>query len=188
MTNKPFYLISNWLDKYNANKLANNLLNCLEWQQPIIKIYGKRYPLPRLTYFIANQGISYSYSGITHLGSGWPNWFIPFQYKVIKYCKVDFNGCLINLYRNGEDSMGWHSDNEKELDLSKDIASISLGEKRDFFFKNNTSLEKVCLKLGDGDLLIMQPDCQTNWVHSLPKRKYINGWRINLTFRKYLPV
>ncbi len=188
MTKKPFYLISHWLDQSYTTELFNNLLTGIEWEQPSIKIYGKTYLVPRLSSFIANQGISYSYSGITHRGKGWPDFLLPFLDKVKKFCKVDFNGCLLNLYRDGEDSMGWHADNEKELDLTMNIASISLGAKRDFFFKKTSNLEKVHLQIGDGDLLIMEPNCQLYWLHSLPKRKNINKVRINLTFRKYLPV
>ena len=186
MTRKPFYLISNWLEKDNANNLCNNLKNKLEWEQPMIKLYGKKHLVPRLVSFISNKGISYSYSGIIHIGKGWPDCLIPLLNQVREYCKVDFNGCLLNLYRDGEDSMGWHADNEKELDLNMNIASLSLGERRDFYFKNIASLEKVHFTLGNGDLLIMEPNCQTNWLHSLPKRKKITGFRINLTFRKYL--
>ncbi len=188
MTVQPFYLVSKWLDKTNTNHFSNKFLNQLEWEQPLARVYGKNYLVPRLTAFIANKGISYSYSGVFHVGKGWPSWLVPLLNKVREYCKVEFNGCLLNLYRDGQDSMGWHADNEKEIDSNKDIASLSLGEHRDFYFKNTTSLEKIHFLLGDGDLLIMKPSCQKSWLHCLPKRKNVKGYRINLTFREYLTV
>ena len=94
MTRKPFYLISNWLEKEKANSLCKNLKNRLEWEQPVIKLFGKNHPIPRLTSFVSNKGISYSYSGIINIGNGWPDWLIPLLNKVREYCKVDFNGCL----------------------------------------------------------------------------------------------
>ena len=73
------------------------------------------------------KDIIYTYSGVKHIGCGWPDWFLPLLSSVQKYCEIDFNGCLINLYRDGNDSMGWHADNEKTIDSHKSIASISLG-------------------------------------------------------------
>ena len=110
---------------------------------------------------------------------------LPLLNNIQDYCCTQFNGCLINLYRDGNDCMGWHADDEKELDEKACIASLSLGVKRDFFLKHRKGLEKECFPLGNGDLLIMQPECQKYWIHCLPKRRKVKELRINLTFRKY---
>tara|TARA_B100000700_G_C14908308_1_gene790930 strand:+ start:451 stop:1038 length:588 start_codon:yes stop_codon:yes gene_type:complete len=163
-------------------KLINNNIS---WEQPKVRVYGKAHFVPRLTYFLADRNISYSYSGLVHHGSGWPFWFVPLLKKVESFSSINFNGCLLNMYRSGKDKMGWHSDDEKELDSSKPIASLSLGAERDFILKHKNYSVKYKLKLSDGDLLLMQPECQENWLHSLPSRKNINNTRINLTFRVY---
>ena len=86
------------------------------------------------------------------MGNGWPNWFVPLLENVGNTCGIKFNGCLINLYRDGNDCMGWHSDNEKELDSEKSIASLSLGSSRDFLFKNILTFQRERLLLNNGDL------------------------------------
>ncbi len=186
MENNPFILIPGWVEKTKAIQLSNQLLSEVNWEQPKVKIFGKSYLVPRLTAFLASKEINYSYSGVKHIGKGWPDWFIPLLEKVKHFCKTDYNGCLLNLYRNGNDCMGWHADNEKELDLEKKIASLSLGATRDFYFRNIVNLKKECFSISNGDLLIMEPGCQETWVHSLPRRKMVNELRINLTFRRYI--
>ncbi len=186
MNNIPIKIIRKWIDSEKSNRLIQQIINNINWDQPVATVYGKKFLVPRLTSFLATKGLTYNYSGVEHVGEGWPSWFVPLLIDVQKYCDVDFNGCLLNLYRNGEDCMGWHADNEKILDASKSIASLSLGIKRDFHLKNIMSLEKHSFSLEDGDLLIMQKDCQTNWIHSIPKRRKVKDARINLTFRKYL--
>ena len=163
----------------------NLLKNNISWQQPKVRVYGKYHFVPRLTYFLAERNISYSYSGLVHHGLGWPFWFVPLLEKVNSLSKTNFNGCLLNMYRTGKDKMGWHSDSEKELDSSHSIASLSLGAERDLIIKHKNLSLKYKLKLSDGDLLLMQPDFQKDWLHSIPSRKNIKETRINLTFRVY---
>ncbi|WP_269623096.1 alpha-ketoglutarate-dependent dioxygenase AlkB family protein [Prochlorococcus marinus] len=185
MNKVPFSKTQDWLCSRKANQLTHLLLEKLEWEQPKIKIYGKEYFVPRLTTFLADRGISYSYSGIKHIGKDWPNWFTPLLEKIQGYCKTEYNGCLINLYRNGNDCMGWHADNEEELDNQKSIASLSLGSTRDFLLSNRINKEKKSFSLSNGDLFIMEPECQFEWIHSIPRRKKVKDLRINLTFRCY---
>ena len=181
----PWNLITGWMKKEEATFWKEKLFKKLEWTQPKVRLYGNEFLIPRKTIFIGEEGIKYKYSGINHQSIGWPDWFLPLLEKVCNVNKINFNGCLINLYRDGNDSMGWHSDNEKELDPDKPISSLSLGSSRDLFFKHRKNKIKNNLNLKDGDLLIMYPHCQKEWIHSIPVRKRIKDFRINLTFRSY---
>tara|TARA_B100000949_G_C14095355_1_gene371753 strand:- start:29 stop:640 length:612 start_codon:yes stop_codon:yes gene_type:complete len=154
------------------------------WQQDDIKIFGKIYPQPRLTALYAGNGLPYSYSGITMH----PHHFTPtlqhIKELVEGICNTEFTTCLLNLYRNGQDSNGWHADDEKELGKNPVIASVSFGAER--FFKmrpKDRKGETIKLKLAHGSLLIMAGETQHFWQHELPKTKLVIEPRINLTFR-----
>ena len=162
------------------------LMENIKWEQPIVNIYGRKYLVPRKTIFLGEKNIKYRYSGVFHKAIGWPSWFYPLLNMVCLASESQFNGCLINLYRNGSDRMGWHSDNEKELDHTKSIASLSLGSSRDFYFKHRKFSHKHLITLNNGDLLLMHPPCQNEWMHSVPARKKNHYERINLTFRSYI--
>ena len=175
-----------WLTADDARLWQTRLEHQLQWQQPVVQVYGKRHPVPRLTVFLANEGTQYRYSGAVHRGSGWPEWFKPLLEQVNEACRTEFNGCLPNLYRHGEDRMGWHADDEPEIDQRAPIASLSLGATRDFQLRDRiTSKEKISLALADGDLLVMHPGCQSRWMHSVPQRRKVQNTRINLTFRRF---
>tara|TARA_Y100001968_G_C19195596_1_gene637373 strand:+ start:41 stop:619 length:579 start_codon:yes stop_codon:yes gene_type:complete len=181
----PWTYIPNWISIEECSIWYKELINKIRWEQPLVSVYGRSYLVPRKTNFLSEPGITYRYSGLLHYGKEWPDWFKPLLEKVCYKADSNFNGCLLNLYRNGNDRMGLHSDNEKELDSSMPIASLSFGVERDFIFKHKLYDNKVVLKLKSGDLLIMKPQCQNNWLHSLPPRKRVVGSRINLTFRCY---
>ena len=182
---RPWTFSPSWMSSDDSQSWQAQINSRLVWSRPVISVYGSSHVVPRKTSFLAEENISYRYSGIVHYGNGWPDWFHPLLEKINSTCAVNFNGCLINLYRNGKDCMGWHADNEPELDAAKPIASLSLGEQRDFVFKHRTKALKDLLKLNSGDLLIMHPGCQNEWIHSLPRRNKIIKSRINLTFRCY---
>lgn len=182
----PWTVLPNWMKHPNTKNWKNKILGSLSWEQPLVQVYGKKYLVPRKTAFLAEKGVSYSYSGIIHRGIGWPEWFRPLLNDINYACSTNFNGCLFNLYRNGSDKMGWHSDDEPELKESCSIASFSLGSTRDFFFRHKIKNIKHHLSLSEGDLLIMYPNCQRDWIHSLPARNRVLESRINLTFRCYL--
>tara|TARA_B100000700_G_C14673777_1_gene682085 strand:+ start:152 stop:730 length:579 start_codon:yes stop_codon:yes gene_type:complete len=182
---KPWSFFPKWMQLAESRKWEKEIKENLDWMQPKVKVYGQEYLVPRKTVFLGEEGISYSYSGHIHKSIAWPNWFLPLLEKVSLFSNSNFNGCLINLYRNGNDRMGWHADNEKELDPSKSIASLSLGSTRDFCLKHRKSMVKENIPLMDGDLLIMHPPCQEEWIHSIPARKRNLNLRINLTFRCY---
>ncbi len=185
MKKLPLFIIPEWINSIQSKKLNKQILENVIWEQKELKIYGKNFLAPRLTAFIASKNIIYKYSGVTHTGNGWPNWFSPLLIDINKFCNTEFNACLINLYRDGNDCMGWHSDNEKEIDNRYPIASLSLGSARDFLVKHKVKNIKKNLLLSNGDLLIMKPSFQTNWLHSIPRRKKVKKSRLNLTFRKF---
>ncbi len=182
----PWELISKWINIEESFEWKNLLFKELKWEQPIVNVYGKSYLVPRKTVFIGEKDLEYRYSGVIHRAKIWPSWFYPLLDKVCLKAKSQFNGCLINLYRNGSDRMGWHSDNEKELNPKKSIASLSLGSSRDFCLKHRKSSIKQIINLSNGDLLLMHPPCQNEWLHCVPQRKKNVNYRINLTFRSYL--
>ncbi len=176
-----------WLEVEQAMHWSSLLQTRLNWQQPTVQVYGRRHLVPRLTVFLATEQLCYRYSGTMHCGQGWPDWFEPLLARVNQTCGADFNGCLLNLYRNGDDRMGWHADDEPEIDQTEPIASLSLGATRDFCLRQRSDQpRRESVPLGDGDLLIMHPGCQQQWMHSVPTRRRVTTPRINLTFRCFL--
>ena len=175
----------NFINKEKADLLLEKLLKEVPWQQQNIKLFGKEIPQPRLTAFYAEQGISYTYSGLQLKPNSFSTEFWELKQKTQELSGFDFNTCLANLYRHGNDSMGWHADDEKVLGRKPVIASISLGGIRRFQFKHKTNKDlKESIELQHGSLLIMKGSMQHFWKHQLPKTKKEVAPRINLTFRK----
>jgi len=161
-------------------KLLNNTL----WQQDDITVFGKTYKQPRLTAFYALNSNTYSYSGICMKPHGFTSELKEIKKSVESVCDVNFTSCLLNMYRNGKDSNGWHADNEKSLGQNPVIASVSFGAERMFHLKHRQNSElRHKIKLEDGSLLIMKGRTQHFWLHQIPKTKKEVGKRINLTFR-----
>ena len=185
MSGLPWSLHRGWLPLPEAHRWQKQLTEALVWDQPQVLVYGKRHPTPRLAAFLAEPTVAYRYSGVVHRGQGWPDWFVPLLQQVNDRCGVSFNGCLFNRYRDGHDRMGWHADDELEIDASQPIASLSLGATRSFQLRRRDGSERHSLELADGDLLVMTPPCQQQWLHGLPVRKRITTPRINLTFRVF---
>jgi alkylated DNA repair dioxygenase AlkB len=147
-------------------------------------VFGKSYDQPRLTALYSQTKKTYSYSGLTMAPEEFPEYLKGIKKKVELVSKQGFNTLLVNLYRDGKDSNGWHADNEKELGSNPIIASISLGEERPFHFKHRTLKdERHKLLLKNGSLLIMRGEMQHYWLHQIAKTKKKIGPRINLTFR-----
>jgi len=161
-----------------------SIKNTTSWQHDDITVFGKTYPQPRLTALYANNKKPYSYSNITMQPSLFTIELFEIKNKIENITQVEFTTCLINRYRNGRDSNGWHADNEKELGKNPIIASISLGEERFFHLKNNSDPTlKHKLLLEHGSLLIMKGETQHFWKHQIAKTTKEIGERINLTFR-----
>ncbi|XMO87113.1 alpha-ketoglutarate-dependent dioxygenase AlkB [Algibacter sp. AS12] len=179
--------IAYYPDFFNESEATNffkNLLNEVKWQQDSITIYGKTHLQPRLTCFYANNTNTYKYSNITMQPDPFNDDVLLIKSKIESHLKVKFTSCLANLYRNGNDSNGWHADNEKELGKNPIIASVSFGAERVFNLKHKVDKSlKAKLNLQHGSLLLMQGATQDNWLHQIPKTKKIIGKRINLTFR-----
>lgn len=174
----------NFFSKEVADAYFEKLRTKTPWQQDDIKVFGKVYAQPRLTALYANNDKPYSYSNITM----WPNVFngvlLEIKSEIEKYVPNEFTTCLLNLYRDGKDSNGWHADNEKELGKNPVIASVSLGVERMFHLKHNTDPSaKYKMVLEHGSLLVMQGETQHTWKHQIPKTAKPVGERINLTFR-----
>jgi len=175
---------SNFYTINEANSLFNDLLQQVLWQQDDITLFGKTHKQPRLTALYANNNKPYTYSGITMKPQLFNELLLNIKNKVESISKLKFNSVLINLYRDGNDSNGWHADNEIELGINPVIASVSFGASRIFKFKHRTNLkENYKLELKHGSLLIMQGEMQHYWLHQIPKTKKEVGKRINLTFR-----
>lgn len=182
-------LIEGFLSAPEADRLLLDLTNTLEWRQDTITIYGKTHPIPRLQCFVASQGIRYRYSNLMLEGRGFPSILESIKDKIESTVHRSFNAVLCNLYRDGHDSMGWHSDNEPELGEHPVIASLSLGSTRTFRFRDLKSRkESVDFELNHGSLLIMNAGVQEGWEHSVPKRLRVKQPRINLTFRLIDPT
>ena len=173
-----------FLQEEEANLYFEHLKTRIPWQQDDIKVFGKTHPQPRLTALFGNNGKAYSYSNITMYPHKFEGKLLELKEKLELEVQKAFTTCLLNLYRNGKDSNGWHSDDEKELGINPVIASISLGEERFFHLrhKENKTL-KHKLPLEHGSLLLMKGPTQHFWQHQIPKTSKKIGERINLTFR-----
>ncbi|MDG1730117.1 MAG: alpha-ketoglutarate-dependent dioxygenase AlkB [Algibacter sp.] len=174
----------NFFNINEADIYFKNLLEFINWKQDEITVFGKTYQQPRLTAFYADNKNSYKYSNIVMQPHPFEADLLEIKNTIETELKIKFTSCLANLYRDGNDSNGWHADNEKELGKNPIIASVSFGAERVFHFKhkNNKSLKKKLI-LHHGSLLLMQGETQTNWLHQIPKTKKNVGNRINLTFR-----
>lgn len=173
-----------FFNRTESNHYFKTLLERISWQQDDITIFGKTYKQPRLTALYANNKEPYSYSNITMTPHEFTKELLDIKSKVETVINTDFTTCLLNKYRNGQDSNGWHADNEKELGINPIIASISFGAERLFKLKHrqDKSLKKDLI-LQHGSLLIMKGETQHHWLHQIPKTKKVVGKRINLTFR-----
>jgi len=164
----------------------NELLNKVEWANESIIMFGKEITTKRKVAFYADDKIEYTYSKRTKKGLPWTPLLLDILQKVTTYTNCHYNACLLNLYHDGNESMGWHSDNEKEIVENSSIASVSFGAERKFVFKHKVSNETISIILNNGSLLEMAGSLQQCWLHSLPKSKKINAARINLTFRQMI--
>lgn len=167
-----------------ADRLLTELIHTIPWRQDWITVYGRSLPQPRLTAWYGDPGKSYTYSGITLIPMPWTPTLLELKAMTEALARVAFNSVLLNLYRNGNDSMGWHSDDEPELGENPIIGSLSLGETRRFMLRHRYQKElKHQMELTSGSFLLMRGTTQHYWQHHVPKTKRPVGPRINLTFR-----
>ena len=174
-----------FLTPKEADNLYDNLYASTPWQADKITVFGKTYDQPRLTALYGVDLSPYSYSNITMQPHPMTNPLLDLIEKIKSFDENEFNAVLLNLYRNGKDSNGWHADNETALGQNPIIASISLGEERYFHLKHRTRKEqRLKIKLQHGSLLLMGGAMQHHWLHQIPKTARPVSPRINLTFRK----
>ncbi|WP_323788119.1 alpha-ketoglutarate-dependent dioxygenase AlkB [Psychroserpens sp.] len=181
--------IPNFLNRQKADYLFEHLKSNVDWQHDDIAIFGKTYKQPRLTALYAENKASYSYSNITMHPTPFTSELLAIKQNIEAEAEHKFTTALLNLYRHGNDSNGWHADNEKELGVNPTIASLSLGATRPFHFKHrHIKEERHKILLEHGSLLIMKNQMQHHWLHQIAKTKKDIGERINLTFRSIQPV
>lgn len=174
----------NFFDADQSVTLFEKLGSEIPWQQDDITVFGKTHPQPRLTSLFGNEGKPYSYSNIVMHPHQWNLLLMFIKNEIEEICPENFTTVLLNLYRNGKDSNGWHADNERELGRNPVIASVSFGAKRSFHLQHNTLADaRLKITLGNGSLLLMKGETQHFWKHQIPKTAKPIGPRINLTFR-----
>jgi alkylated DNA repair dioxygenase AlkB len=178
------YYIENFIPKNEADYYFNEIKENTPWKQDFITVFGKTYPQPRLTCLYASNSKPYTYSNITMKPLLFTKELLNIKKKVEQNCDENFTTCLLNLYRDGNDSNGWHADNEKELGTNPVIASVSLGANRWFHLKHRYQKElRYKVELKHGSLFLMSGKTQHYWLHQIPKTKREVAPRINLTFR-----
>lgn len=184
----PLTLIEAFLDKAAADAAFAALLVDTPWAQRSLRIAGREVMEPRLTAWYGEPGRRYTYSGLTLDPLPFSPFLRQLKMAIEAAAGEGFDSVLINRYRSGQDSVGWHADNEPELGPDPLIASLSLGAVRRFVLKERRGKERVALDLPHGSLLLMGRGCQRDWLHSLPKTALPVGQRLNLTFRRLVTV
>ncbi|MGY5351209.1 alpha-ketoglutarate-dependent dioxygenase AlkB family protein [Wenyingzhuangia sp. IMCC45533] len=162
------------------------LLNNISWQHDEAIMFGKHITTKRKVALYGDTNYNYHYSNTHKTALPWTKELLDLKQIVEKKCDTTFNACLLNLYHNGSEGMGWHADNEKTLGEQPTIASVSFGADRKFMLKHKESKQTISIPLEKGSLLIMAGDTQTNWLHKLPTSTLVKSPRINLTFRNII--
>jgi alkylated DNA repair dioxygenase AlkB len=167
-----------------ATELQENLMVSTPWKQNTQKMYDKTVLTPRLTAWYGDSSKMYHLGNNDFTVNEWSPELIALKEKIETYSEHKFNSVLLNLYRDGNDSVAWHRDKESELGKRPVIASISLGQVRNFDFRKvDNHQQKYSIALRNGSLLIMKGDLQLNWEHRIAKSSKLMKPRINLTFR-----
>lgn len=186
LDNGKMYFYPNYLDLESCSYYLKQLKAHLPWQQEVIQMYGKEIPVPRLSSWHGDKESSYTYSGIPLPPNPWNEDLLKLKSICEEASNHTFNSVLANLYRNGNDSVAWHADDEPELGKNPVIASLTFGAERKFQLRHKTTKERIDLILKNGSLLVMQGQLQHYWQHQIPKTKKRIGERMNLTFRRIL--
>ncbi|AOK12239.1 MULTISPECIES: alpha-ketoglutarate-dependent dioxygenase AlkB family protein [Burkholderia] len=177
-----------WLAPADADRLLAALIDEVAWRQDTIRTPRGRIPLPRLTAWQGERDAVYVYSGIRNVPAPWTPAVLELKRAVEETSRAPFNSVLLNRYRNGQDSLGWHADNERELGEVPVIASVSLGAMRVFDLRHRASGVTHVYRLTHGSLLVMRGRTQAEWLHRVPKAPAVQGERVNLTFRFVTPT
>ncbi len=181
--NGEYIYISDFIDKTKSDFYLNTFLQEIDWKQEKMNMYGRLLMFPRLTAWYGDSEKPYTFSGITLTPNSWTKELLEIKKEIEPKCNAKFNSVLLNLYRNGKDSISWHTDAEKELGINPIIASVNFGATRKFQLRHIQTKERIEIELNHGSLLIMKGKLQHYWQHQVPKTKKEIGERINLTFR-----
>lgn len=181
--NGEFIFLPDFFTQSEGGVFFQKLKSQIEWKQESMYMYGKKINFPRLTAWYGDNDKPYSFSGITLSPKVWNEELVSIKSKIEPIAKVEFNSVLLNRYRDGNDSISWHTDAEKELGINPVIASVNFGATRKFQLRHIKTKEKLEFELTHGSLLIMQGELQHFWQHQVPKTGQKVGERINLTFR-----
>jgi alkylated DNA repair dioxygenase AlkB len=183
LLNGEYIFVKDFLLQNEADAILKRLTKHIKWKQENIQMFGKDIAIPRLTAWYGDQDMNYNYSGINNDPNPWTSELQGLKAKVEQATNATFNSVLLNRYRNGNDSVSWHADNEPELGLNPIIASVNLGATRVFKLRHSITKDVIKLDLTHGSLLVMGGELQHYWQHAVPKTKKVLDTRINLTFR-----
>jgi alkylated DNA repair dioxygenase AlkB len=167
-----------------ANGYYYSLLQNISWMNDEVVVFGKHIVTKRKTAWYGDSDYVYIYSNTIKQALPWTRELLKLKQIVENISNSKFNSCLLNLYHDGNEGIGWHSDDEKSIEDNSSIASVSLGTDRKFSFKHKQSNKTISVSLEHGSLLLMKGATQKNWLHCLPKSRKITLPRINLTFRR----
>lgn len=181
--NGEYIYSPNFFSKTESDSFLKSLKENILWKQESMNMYGKKIDFPRLTAWYGDNDKPYKFSGITLQPLPWTTEILAIKNRIEPQSKVLFNSVLLNRYRDGNDSISWHTDAEPELGKNPIIASVNFGATRKFQLRHINTKEKIEIELSHGSLLIMQGELQHFWQHQVPKTKELKTERINLTFR-----
>ena len=180
--------LPHWLDRATADAWLHRLIAETPWEQPQVRVYGRTLAVPRLVAWYGDAEARYRYSGLLHEPLPWTPLLEEIRRRLQAEVDGRFNGALLNLYRDGQDAMGWHSDDEPELGCEPLLASLSLGAVRRFDLRRKGSSRiEHSLALGHGSLLVMGGATQHHWQHQIARTRQVLTPRLNLTFRLIHP-
>ena len=166
-----------------ADHFTDKLLTTIDWENDQSFIYGKLIITKRKVGWYGDEAFDYTYSKTTKKALPWTDELQEIKNITEQKTGEQYNSCLLNLYHNGNEGMGWHSDAEKELKKDGAIASLSFGAERKFLFRHKKDKETISVFMENGSLLLMHGTTQTHWLHRMPPTKKVTTPRINLTFR-----
>jgi alkylated DNA repair dioxygenase AlkB len=181
------YYYPNIFDEQRSQWLMTQLQESLTWESDQLIMFGKVVTTRRKVAWVGDSKCSYTYSGVQKIPQAWTSDLLLIKEQLEAMARCQFNSCLLNFYHDGDDGMGWHSDDEKELNPHSPIASLSLGARRKFAFRHKKDKETISLFLEGGSALLMHAPTQEYWQHALLKTKTASDARINLTFRNTIP-
>lgn len=176
-------LCQSLFSRSESDDLLLALLEEVTWSSHELVLFGRKVTEPRLSAWVADEGVAYTYSGMPRRPDPWSPTLFRLRQTAEATTGSKFNSVLANLYRSGDDAMGWHADDEPELGRDPVIASLSFGDERRFDFRHRTTGESVSVTLPHGSLLVMSGPTQANWKHRIARTKKSHNPRVNLTFR-----